>query len=341
MISATPVPNKKNPFNSTSPAVLIILSAIMGLYLMFQDPLLSSFFDSDSVDWYVNYSKNIFHPTYEARVLYWGESILLPLIGNLFNASQSLAAYKILCAYLIVSILPTLTTLTLYKTQSIRQSALFLIIFSYTYIYLREMGLGYPDPLTLLLMFTATFQRSLLLMAFFIALAALSHFSMATVSTVALITLFITTPHKSNSEKIKKTFIALLGLGLGRLLLQAWYWKFDYLHVTGRINWFFDRGPQFFIDRYNNNVLGFWLTPSLGFLVIYILIIGYFIFQKKYLFSAASLIPVALAYGVLFCTLDGLREFAVVIGPAYAYLLLIFISSIDQKYLSKLFNRNT
>jgi hypothetical protein len=340
MTLATPVPNKSLYFNSLAPVALIIASAILGLYLMFQDPLLSSFFDSDSVDWYVNYSKTIFQPTYEARVLYWEESILLPLIGNLLNASQSLAAYKILCAYLIVSILPALTALTLYQTQSIRQSVLFLALFSYTYIYLREMGLGYPDPLTLLLMFAATFQRSLFLMAFFIALAALSHFSMATVSTAALITLFITTPQKSISEKIKKVLFALLGLGIGRLLLQAWYWKYDYLHVTGRINWFFDRGPQFFLDRYNNNVLGFWLTPSLAFLVVYALMIIYFIFQKKYLYSIASLIPVALAYGVLFCTLDGLREFAVVIGPAYAYFLLTFISSVDHKYLTKSPKRN-
>lgn len=319
-----------------SSATLIVISGIMGLYLLFQDPRLSSFFDSNSVDWYVEYSKTIFHPSHDARVLYWGESILLPLIGNLLNASQSLAAYKILCAYLIASILPTLTALTLYQTQSIRRSILFLVIFSITYIYLKEMGLGYPDPLTLLLMFTATFQRSRILMALCIALAALSHFSMATVSTAALITLFITNTESSLSERVKKVLFALLGLAAGRMLLQAWYWKYDYLHVTGRINWFFDRGPQFFLDRYNNDILGFWLTPGIPFLITYAAIFIYFIYRRKYLFSAAILIPIALAYGVLFCTLDGLREFAVVIGPAYAYLLLTFITQFEQNTFMKL-----
>ena len=332
----TTILNKKQYFNNAYSAILIVISGLIGLYLLFQDPRLSSFFDSNSVEWYVEYSKTIFHPSYDARVLYWGESILLPLIGNLLNASQSLAAYKVLCAALIVSILPTLTALTLYQTQSIKQSTLFLIFFSITYVYLREMGLGYPDPLTLLLMFTATFQRSRILMALCIALAALSHFSMATVSTAALITLFITNPDNSLSDRIKKVLFALLGLVFGRLLLQFWYWKYDYLHVTGRINWFFDRGPQFFLDRYNNDVLGFWLIPSIPFLIIYAVIFIYFIHQKKYMFSLATLVPIALAYGVLFCTLDGLREFAVVIGPAYAYLLLTFITSLDKNIFTKL-----
>lgn len=313
---------------------LLIVSIALGLSIFFKLPFLSQFFDLDSVDWYVKYSQTIFSPSHDARVLYWGESILLPLLGNVLGASKSLAAYKILCAFLSISILPVLTMLVLYQTQSVRITGFFLLAFSGTFIFLGEMGLGYPDPLTLLLMFIAVLQRSNLVMAFCISLAALSHFSMATVSTVALCVLFITTPENGGTKKIKKTVFAILGLVFGRLLLQVWFWKFYYLHVTGRIEWFFDRGPQFFIDRYLHNPWEFWLTPGWAFLITYLIITLYFLYQRQYRFVIAILIPIALAYGVLFCTLDGLREFACVIGPAYAYLLLMFITSADKKIIS-------
>ena len=310
---------------------LVLLSLIAGLVLLFQNPQFAMYFEPDNVGWYVKYSQTIFHPDHDARTLYWGESILLPLLGKLLGASKSLASFKVFCCAIALSLLPTLAYFSLKTFKHYWQAALMVAIFATTFVWLREIGIGYPDPLTALLFIIAVFAPHPLILAAAFAMAALSHFSMATVGATTLALMLWFSPILNSREQKKWAISALLGLGFGRLMLQLWYWKFDYLHVTGRVHWFFDRGPQFFLDLYLQNVWGFWTKPGILFLIIYACIVLYFIYKKKFFFAISALLTMGVAYGVMFCTLDGLREFAITIFAGYIYLLRSFITAIGIK----------
>ena len=310
---------------------LIFLSLIAGLILLFQNPQFAMYFEPDNVGWYVKYSQTIFHPDHAVRTLYWGESILLPLLGKLLGASKSLASFKVFCCAIALSLLPTLAYFSLNTFKHYWQAVLMVVIFAITFVWLREIGIGYPDPLTALLFIIAAFAPHPLVLAAAFALAALSHFSMATVGATTLALMLWFSPILNSREQKKMALSALLGLGFGRLLLQLWYWKFDYLHVTGRVHWFFDRGPQFFLDLYLQNVWGFWTKPGILFLIIYACIVIYFIYKQKFFFAISAILTMGVAYGVMFCTLDGLREFAITIFAGYVYLLRSFVTTIGSK----------
>ena len=322
-----------NPFSSSAfgGPILIFLSLIAGVVLLFQNPEFAMYFEKDNVGWYVEYSQTIFHPDHAARTLYWGESILLPLLGKLLGASKTLASFKVFCCAISLSLLPTLAYFSLNTFKHYWQAVLMVVIFAITFVWLREIGIGYPDPLTALLFIIAAFAPHPLVLAAAFALAALSHFSMATVGATTLALMLWFSPILNSREQKKMALSALLGLGFGRLLLQLWYWKFDYLHVTGRIHWFFDRGPQFFLDLYLQNVWGFWTKPGILFLIIYACIVIYFIYKQKFFFAISAILAMGVAYGVMFCTLDGLREFAITIFAGYVYLLRSFVTTIGSK----------
>ena len=322
-----------NPFPSSAfgGPILIFLSLIAGAVLLFQNPEFAMYFEKDNVGWYVEYSQTIFHPDHAARTLYWGESILLPLLGKVLGASKSLASFKVFCCTIALSLLPTLAYLSLKTFKYYWQAVLAVFIFASTFVWLKEIGIGYPYPLTALLFLIAAFARKPLVLASALALAALSHFSMATVGSATLALLLWFSPILSSREQKQMALSALLGLGFGRLLLQLWYWKFDYLHVTGRIHWFFDRGPQFFLDLYLQNVWGFWTKPGILFLITYACMVVYFIYKQKFFFALSAILTMGVAYGVMFCTLDGLREFAITIFAGYVYLLRSFVTTIGSK----------
>ena len=310
---------------------LVFLSLVAGIVLLFQNPQFAMYFEPDNVGWYVKYSQTIFHPDHDARTLYWGESILLPLLGKLLGASKTLASFKVFCCALALSLLPMLAYLSLKTFKHFWQAVLMVAIFAITFVWLREIGIGYPDPLTALLFIIAAFAPHPLVLAAAFALAALSHFSMATVGATTLALMLWFSPILNSREQKKMALSALLGLGFGRLLLQLWYLKFDYLHVTGRVHWFFDRGPQFFLDLYLQNVWGFWTKPGILFLIIYACIVIYFIYKQKFFFAISAILTMGVAYGVMFCTLDGLREFAITIFAGYLYLLRAFVTAIGSK----------
>lgn len=310
---------------------LVFLSLIAGLVLLFQNPQFAMYFEPDNVGWYVKYSQTIFHPDHAARTLYWGESILLPLLGKLLGASKSLASFKVFCCAIALSLLPTLAYHSLKTFKHYWQAVLMVAIFAITFVWLREIGIGYPDPLTALLFIIAVFAPHPLILATAFAMAALSHFSMATVGACTLALMLWFSPILNSREQKKWAISALLGLGFGRLVLQLWYWHFDYLHVTGRVHWFFDRGPQFFLDLYLQNVWGFWTKPGILFLIIYACIIVYFIYKQKFFFAISAILTMGVAYGVMFCTLDGLREFAITVFAGYIYLLRCFVTAIGSK----------
>jgi len=300
---------------------VLIYSLFLSLWLVFQNPLLDSYFAPGNVDWYANYAKTIFHPEHLARVLYWGESILMPLIGNLVGASQTFIAYKVFCVALLISILPFLALLSQLFGQNTLQTLVVVTIFGFSFKLLQTAGLGYPDPLTILLLITAALSRNKVVVFLVMSLAALSHFSMAAVGTIALSLLFFTTFELNKKTGMLFALSGLTGLLFGRGVLELWYRHFDYLHTNGRLAAVLDKGIPFFAQQYEANAWGFWLTPGIPFLIVYSCILIYLFIYKHYLFACTAVIALMLSYGVLFCTVDGLRGFAVTIAPAYVYLL--------------------
>ena len=306
-------------------------SWVLGLYLFFSNPLIPSYFSIGSADWYLEYSRNIFHPTHYDRVMHFGESILLPLLAKLLRANQSLVAYKILCAFFTILIVPTLAYLASHYFNNLKKSFLLVLIFGFSFLLLRESGLGYPDPITILLFIILTFARTPIPIFCCMALAALSHFSLSFVGLFSLVTLFITAPNLDPKPRKNLIIFSIAGLAFGRILLQVWYWKFDYLHTIGRLTWATDRGLQFFIDKYLGDILGFWLIPGIPFLIVYFTITIYFFLTKRFWFALAILIAITLAYLVFWLTNDGLRDFAVELAGPYLFMLLIFLDDFTIK----------
>jgi len=318
------------------PLLLIVLmySFFLSLWLVFQNPLLDSYFALGNVDWYANYAKTIFHPEHLAKVLYWGESILMPLIGNLVGASQTFIAYKVFCATLLISILPALALLCQLHGQNSLQTLLVVIIFGFSFQLLQTAGLGYPDPLTILLLITAALSRNKVVIFLALSLAALSHFSMAAVGAIALSCLFFTSFEFDKKNSLRFGLSTLAGLFFGRALLELWYRHFEYMHTNGRLEAVLDKGISFFTQQYVADIWGFWLTPGIPFLIVYSCILLYLLIYKHYLFACAAVIALMLSYGVLFFTVDGLRGFAVTIVPAYVFLLATLSKSLFNKTTS-------
>ena len=314
--------------------MVLIYSFFLSFWLVFQNPLLDSYFVPGNVDWYANYAKTIFHPEHLAKVLYWGESILMPLIGNLVGASQTFIAYKVFCATLLISILPFLALLFQLYGQNALQTLLVVTIFGISFKLLQTAGLGYPDPLTILLLITAALSRNKVVIFLALSLAALSHFSMAAVGAIALSLLFFTTFEWNKKTGILYGLSSLAGLLFGRGVLELWYRHFDYLHTNGRLAAVLDKGIPFFAQQYETNAWGFWLTPGMPFLIVYSCILLYLLIYKHYLFACAAVIALMLSYGVLFFTVDGLRGFAVTITPAYVFLLATLSKSLLNKTTS-------
>lgn len=302
---------------------ILLYSFLLSLWLFFKNPFLTSHFDPTSIDWYFHYSQTIFQPEHLARVMYWGESILLPILANTIGASKSAIAYKLLCASLIISILPIFTLLSRPLLGSNVKSFIFVNIFGFGFLYLREAGLGYPDPLSIILLGTATLSQSGIVVLGCIALAALSHFSMSAIAMCSLAMLFISLPQLELKKRINLTICGFTGLIVGRGLLELWYWKFDYLHTSERLQFITDKGMHFFISSYRANPVDFWLTPGYFFLLFFSCCMIYLYALKKYWFVIACLLSLALSYTVLFLTVDGLRGFAVTSAPVFLSLLVV------------------
>lgn len=159
-------------------------------------------------------------------------------------------------------------------------------------------------------------------------LAILSHFSMAALSVIGLVGLVCLSPNASLDSRKKLVGVALAAIIAGKALLLAWYTFFHYKLVS-RLDWFLGKGYPFFLDRYETNIVGFWLTPGIPFLGLYFFITAYFLMKKRYAFVFSTLSALAISYAALFWTVDGLRVFAVVIAAPYAYLLMSFINSLS------------
>ena len=304
--------------------ILLFLSSCLSLFLFMANPWLASDLNTDSYVWFLDFSRTIFQP----QSAYYSESILLPLLAKILGATQTLTTYKLLCGLFTICILPITTIFAQQYFQNLFKTLLFIFLFGISFQYLQFYILGFPDPLTILLLVLAVFQKRLGAIFALLVLAMLSHFSMAVLSVIGLIGLVYFSPNTSFYSQKKLVGTALGAILTGKALLLAWYAVFHY-QLLSRLDWALGKGYIFFLERYETNMAGFWLMPGIPFLAIYFLITAYFLMQKKFAFVFTAILALAIAYVALFWTVDGLRVFAVVIAAPYAYLLLSFINSLS------------
>jgi hypothetical protein len=132
--------------------------------------------------------------------------------------------------------------------------------------------------------------------------------------------------HQHN-RRIKFLFV---GLFASYLVLHLWYQVFSYKFFS-RFDYVLTNGFEFFLKRYDQSVIAFWLTPGIGFLLIYASLMIYFLFLKKYIFSLSAVISVMAAYAALFFTTDGVRIFSLAIAPSYSLMLRYgIVNAFDQ-----------
>jgi len=288
-----------------------------------RNPWMSSDLNTDSYVWFLEFSRSIFQP----QSAYYAESILLPLLAKFIGATQSIKTYKLLCGLLTIAILPIVSLFAQRYFQSIYKTLLFIVLLGLSFSYLQYYILGFPDPLTILLLIVAVLQRKAGATFILLTLAMLSHFSMAALGALGLAGMYLFTPNSLDQFSKKSALTAIAAIASGKVLLLSWYAIFHY-QLVSRIDWAMAKGYGFFLGRYEENILGFWLTPGIPFLVLYLFICAYFLFQKKFAFVISSIFALALSYAALFWTVDGLRVFAVIIAAPFAYLLLCFMNAL-------------
>jgi hypothetical protein len=302
--------------------VLLLVSFGLSLFLFMRNPWMASDLNTDSYIWFVEFARSIF----QAQSAYYAESILLPLIAKLLGATKTLMTYKLLCGLLTICILPITAIFAQRYFQNVLKTLLFIILFGFSFQYLQYYILGFPDPLTIILLLVAVFQKRPSAMFILLVLAMLSHFSMSALGALGLVGMLYFSPSITKHSIQKSAGVVIAAIACGKVLLLVWYTVFHY-QLLGRLDWALGKGHTFFVERYEADVIGFWLTPGIPLLTLYFLITIYFLMQKKYAFVFSALIAIAISYVALFWTVDGLRVFAVVIAAPYAYLLLSFIQS--------------
>jgi len=305
----------------------MLFAVITGTYMFFLNPTLIETFGEQLIREYFVFSRTIFSPQTE----YYAESVLVPLLAFLVGASHHYLFYKIFCSFLVLLILPTIAYFAAKYFDNAWRSWVFILIFVCTYKYLwRTYYLGHPDPITIICLTAMVLQRVPIATFLFALLATVSHFSMALLGIGSFALLLMTSPKGQNLARLTFVKYALSGLIVGRLLLELWFYKFQY-HLQSRVGYAEAHGLTNFLARYNSDPWGFWLTPGLAFLIVYFLICTYMLFKRRIIFSIAMLAPLALAYISLFLTVDGLRVFVVVITAAYVFMLRSIVDELFNK----------
>ena len=311
---------------------LYFFSIILGCLIFFNYSQVFGWINADYEPVYVGYSQTIFHPDHMARVMYWGESILLPIISNLVGASKSKTSFFFLCGFIYLLLFPIFSYFALEKLKSPPRALFFILLLGISFLI---DGGGSPDSLIILLLGIAALSNNFLLIFASIALSCLAHFSLTFVAIVGFVPLIYFSPFNNKNSALKTIGIMFLALILGRCMLELWFWKFDYLHTNGRIQYVIDLGFEFFKLNYLKNPAEFWLAPNIPFLLIFIGVALYFVYLKQFSFCFAALFGLFLAYIAMFFTLDGQRIFSVAISASWIYFLLAFMSPLNVSSLKE------
>jgi len=310
-----------------SPIWLYSFSVIYGCALFFNNSQVFDWIRAPYEPVYVGYSQNIFHPDYMARVMYWGESILLPVIANLIGASKSKESFLFLCSVIYLCTLPIFSFLAYKRLNSLMMSFFFIVLLGFSFL---NDGGGSPDSLVILLLGIATLSRNYSVIFLAIVASCLAHFSLTFVAVAGLILLIYFSPLPNNPNSKKVIYVYIFGLMMGRGLLELWYWWFDYLNSSGRILYVYELGIDYFWQKYIQSKLSFWIAPGISFITIFMISNLFFLYKKNILFVLTSILSIAIAYIAMFFSLDGYRIFVVSVSASWIYILATFLYALKS-----------
>ena len=310
----------------------MIYSCVLGLISFFRHHALIDAFDSSdgAFEWYAVFADAIFQPNYA----YIAESILLPLNAKILGASTSLQSYRLLCAFVTLTIVPVLAVQIERHLKDPIKSALCITFFCLTFPYLWKFWLGYPDPLTIIFLITAALAQSKKAIVLGVFFAALSHFSIASLSLLSL-SILIFAVSKQSEVGSRKSLISLLLLGLfaGKLVLTTWFMLFEY-KIDSRLNIVLTEGLSRFIEQGDQRgALAFWLSPGIELIFGALLLCIVACVKLQYRLSLAMILALLIGYFGVFFTIDSFRVFSVIISAPYVFLLVTIFKS-DGKWLA-------
>jgi hypothetical protein len=309
----------------------ILFSLCAASYLFFLNPALIESFGEEWLYAYLKFSREIYSPQTE----FYAESVLFPWLSFLLGTSKHWLFYKILCSFLTLLILPAIAYFAAKYFDSSWRSWLFVLLFVVTYRYLwRTYYLGYPDHITMICLAALALQRQPAVAFIFSVLAAVSHFSIALIGVSGLILLVLTAPGLKKSGRLAFCSHAFAGLIVGRILLEIWFYRFNY-ELQSRFNWALDFGLTEFIERYQENPTRFWQTPGIAFLMLYGIACFLIFFKRNFLFGLSMTLCLLLGYVALFLTVDGLRVFAAVIIAPYVFILRTIVDGLVEALESR------
>jgi len=274
-------------------------------------------------DNYWTLADSIFRP----QTLPWAESILMPVLAKVLGASSDLLAFQFFNVFLTICIMPVFCLLLKKQLTSTKALVVGIVVFACTFRYLRDYVLGAPDPLTMILILLAVAAQNKLLVLY-VFLAGLSHFSLALVAMFALIPLSVVSATYPK-DIFRSTRHIIVGLVLSKLFLIGWNWVFEY-HLFSRWDFLVDKGLSHFTAQFLDNPIQFFYTPGPVFGLTSLLAMSYMLLKKRYMVVLAYGFALAVTYGALFITLDGLRIFSVVIIGAYFNFIVLCLKQFFQ-----------
>lgn len=326
-------------------SLLIGFSFILGLGLLFTSPIFNQHFllnNPEYIPEYIQYSRIIFQfGNIPFRNSHIGESILMPILGQITGANKTVIGFKLLTISFYVIYLPVMAFLAQQLTRNYIKTYIFIGLLVMTYEWLWSYNVIFPDSLTILLLGIAALTQSLPLMFICIALSCLSHFSITVIAVTVLLLATQFAPPIFNNAATKKIAYAFAGIIFGRLILQFWFWLYNFSSGFSRLSWAFDQGLPYFIERYHQAPLEFWLVPGKFFLIVYLIAIFLFLVKKRFSYVFALLLIIALDYFSLFFTIDGLRIHFTIVSAVYPYILLVLISQSYDGITTFKYTKNT
>ena len=306
-----------------------ITGLLFGLWLFFNSAVVFEPYFLPSYQgaayWYRIFSESIFKP----QNIYLAESILMPLLAKTVGADQTIAKFQILTIFFQLSLMPVICIVFNRTIRSTVGVWLAIALVASSFNYLTKFELGFPDPLTMLLLVCALAAKKRALSAF-ILLAGLSHFSTAVLSALCFLAIRIAYKWQQQELNWRDEAYIIYGLIGSKICLVLWNFFFKY-RLNSRMEFVVDKGIGYFWDRYSLNPSAFWLTPDAAFLWVNGIFLAYLILKKWYWLIAAQLLMLTIAYASLFVTVDGLRVFAVVVACPFIYMISIVADSLTQK----------
>jgi hypothetical protein len=318
--------------------VMTIAFAASG-WTLFHNPSLTGLLEGDAqrVEWYGVFASQIFHP-YQT---YISESVLLPLIAKVLGASTSRSSWLVLCSIVTFLVMPVLTAIAIFQTNSTRKGLLFLLAIA-SLLNLQDLPLGFPDPMTIMMLGIVAMQNRIIPLFVAAFFASISHFSLSLFSLFGLGVLIRCDVRSGLTVNDKKYRIygLLLGALAGKIFVAVWHLLLNY-HAESRLQWALNYGLQEFWARYAQDPLAFWLTPGIGFLIVYGFILCVLAWCRNLQLAIAGFVVLFIAYAANYLALDGVRIFTTAASAPLVYLALRVVDSVavSKSTVTKLSSR--